>query len=95
MSERSESVAKIRAVFRSEQRPLTLRDIRLAVPDLQAHQISSVLCYLLRQRYVTREQIKNEALKERKKVWSYTYSDDRHSQPVPHFVDIKDLIINA
>ena len=78
MGERSDAVTKIRKAFREAQRPLTLRDIRSYVPELKAPQISSVLCYLLRQKYVLRELVENDAPKERKKVWSYTYSDNRY-----------------
>lgn len=78
MLKRSEAVTKIREVFRSTDKSLTLREIRTHLPELKAQQISSTLCYLLRQRYVVREQIENQVLKERKKVWSYTYKESRH-----------------
>lgn len=79
MSEqRSEAVTKIRKVFREAQRPLTLREIREQLPDLQAPQISSTLCYFMRQKYVIREPVQNIAARERKKVWRYTYSDNRY-----------------
>lgn len=79
MSEhRSEAVTKIRQVFRQAQRPLTLREIREQLPDLKAPQISSTLCYFMRQKYVIREAVDNTSPKERKKVWLYTYSDNRY-----------------
>lgn len=74
----SAAVTKIRGVFRSTDKALTLREIRTHLPELKAQQISSTLCYLLRQRYVIREQIENSAVKERKKVWSYTYKEERY-----------------
>lgn len=77
-SSRSEAVTKIRQVFRQEQRPLTLREIREMLPDLKAPQISSTLCYFMRQKYVIREPVDNSAPRERKKVWLYTYSDNRY-----------------
>jgi hypothetical protein len=77
-SSRSEAVTKIRQVFRQVQRPLTLRDIREMLPDLNAPQISSTLCYFMRQKYVIREPVDNSAVRERKKVWLYTYSDNRY-----------------
>ena len=77
-SPRSEAVTKIRQVFRQVQRPLTLREIREMLPDLKAPQISSTLCYFMRQRYVIREPVDNSAPRERKKVWLYTYSDNRY-----------------
>jgi hypothetical protein len=75
---RSEAVTKIRQLFRTAQRPLTLREIREQVPDLKAPQISSTLCYFMRQKYVIREAVDNSAPRERKKVWLYTYSDNRY-----------------
>jgi hypothetical protein len=77
-SSRSEAVTKIRQVFRQVQRPLTLREIREMLPDLNAPQISSTLCYFMRQKYVIREPVDNSAVRERKKVWLYTYSDNRY-----------------
>ena len=77
-SPRSEAVTKIRQVFRQAQRPMTLREIREMLPDLKAPQISSTLCYFMRQKYVIREPVDNSAPRERKKVWLYTYSDNRY-----------------
>ena len=77
-SPRSEAVTKIRQVFRQVQRPMTLREIREMLPDLKAPQISSTLCYFMRQKYVIREPVDNSAPRERKKVWLYTYSDNRY-----------------
>jgi len=79
-STRSEAVTKIRQIFRQEQRPLTLREIRETLPELKAPQISSTLCYFMRQRYVVREPVDNSAPRERKKVWLYTYSDNRFTK---------------
>jgi hypothetical protein len=76
--QRSEAVTKIRHLFRAEQRPLTLKEIRESLPDLKAPQISSTLCYFMRQKYVIREPIENVTPKERKKVWLYTYNDNRY-----------------
>lgn len=76
--QRSEAVTKIRKVFREAQRPLTLREIRETLPELKAPQISSTLCYFMRQKYVIRQEVDNSAPRERKKVWLYTYSDNRY-----------------
>mgnify|MGYP003350995982 CR=1 FL=1 len=73
----SNAVTKIRAVFRDKQQPLTITNIREALPELKPSQISMTLCYLLRTKYVVREQIENPRPKERHKVWQYTYSDQR------------------
>jgi hypothetical protein len=52
---------------------MTLTDLRNARPDLKPSQISMALCYFMRQRYMTREQIANEQSVGRKKVWLYTF----------------------
>jgi len=66
---------RVRDVFRAAQQPLTLADVNNALPDLKASQISMALCYFRKQRYVTREQVKNEKNKGRKQVWLYTFHD--------------------
>ena len=71
------AVKKIRAVFRDKQKPMTLKEIKLYVDDLLPNEISMALCYLLRQKYVSRETVKNEMPRERKSVWLYTYSDTK------------------
>jgi len=73
----SQAVTKIRALFREAAKPLSITDIRQTLPDLKPSQISMTLCYFMRQKYVVREHIDNPRPKERKKVWLYTYSDDR------------------
>lgn len=74
---KSNAVTNIRNVFRNSNTALTLNDIKKALPDLKPSEISMSLCYFLRQRYVKRELIENTIPKERKKVWSYTYSESR------------------
>jgi hypothetical protein len=73
----SQAVTKIRALFRNANKPLCITDIREAIPELKPSQISMTLCYFMRQRYVIRESIDNPRPKERKKIWLYTYSDQR------------------
>lgn len=75
--ERSQSVTKIRQLFRTSNRALSLADIRSALPELDANKISMTLCYLMRQKYCTRTQIDNPSTKSRRKVWLYEYSDNR------------------
>jgi hypothetical protein len=75
---KSNAVTNIRNVFRSNNIPMTLNDIKKALPDLKPNEISMTLCYFLRQRYVKRELIENTIPKERKKVWIYTYSESRY-----------------
>jgi hypothetical protein len=69
----SNAVMKVRDVFELTKRPMTLTDLRTARPDLKPSQISMALCYFMRQRYMTREQIANEQSVGRKKVWLYTF----------------------
>jgi hypothetical protein len=71
------AVRKVREVFRAAQCPLTLVEIREAMPELKQSQISMALCYFKRQRYVTREPVKNENIKGRRTVWMYTFYETR------------------
>jgi hypothetical protein len=75
------AATKVRDIFQLTQRPMTLSEIRQAQPDLKASQISMALCYLLRQRYMSREPVKNEMARGRKSVWLYTYYNQK--QPAP------------
>jgi len=69
----SNAVTKVRNFFELTKRPMTLMDIRIAQPDLKSSQISMALCYFIRQRYMTREQVSSEQKAGRKKVWRYTF----------------------
>lgn len=71
------STRKVREVFQAAQAPLTLTDIKVAMPELKSSQISMALCYFMRQRYMTRKEIENEQSKGRKKVWLYTFHETR------------------
>lgn len=71
------AATKVRDIFQLTQRPMTLTEIRQAQPDLKASQISMALCYFMKQRYMTREQIKNEHSRGRKQVWQYTFSETK------------------
>jgi len=77
-NQRSNSVTKIRNLFRSEQVALTLRDIADKLPELKTSEISMTLCYLVRQRYAVREKMDTNGAQRRKQVWLYTYSDDKY-----------------
>lgn len=72
---------KVRDTFLSENRPLTLTQIKQMQPSLQGNEISMALCYLYRQRWVSRERIKNPQ-EGRKTVWLYRFHSER--------LDIKD-----
>ena len=74
----SQSVGKVRSAFREAQKPMTINDVIAMKPDLKPNQVSTAFCYLMKQKYVIREQIDNPANKGRKKVWVYTYSDNRY-----------------
>ena len=63
---------KVRAEF-VKHSTLTLTQIKAYVPDLEKNEISMALCYLMRQKYLSRKPINNTLEKQRKEVWEYTY----------------------
>lgn len=68
------AVTTLRALFTKENKPLTLHELT-EKSGLLSNEVSMALCYLLRQRYVTREPINNDNWKiGRKVVFNYTYS---------------------
>jgi hypothetical protein len=66
------AASKVRAVF-MQNSTLTLTQIKTFVPDLEKNEISMALCYLMRQKYLTRKPVANKLEKQRKEVWEYTY----------------------
>ena len=74
------AAVKIRALLREHQGEITLAQIA-SKTDLKTSEISMVLSYLLKQRYVTRVRIKSDEIRGRKEVWSYTYHKVRMSVP--------------
>lgn len=71
---RPKAVTTLRALFTKENKPLTLHELT-EKSGLLSNEVSMALCYLLRQRYVTREPINNDNWKiGRKVVFNYTYS---------------------
>ena len=70
------AAAKIRALLREHQGEITLAQIAEKT-TLKSNEISMVMCYLLKQRYVTRVRIKSDEIRGRKEVWSYTYYQKR------------------
>lgn len=56
---------------------MTLKEINQFLPELLPNEISMALCYLRRQRYLTREQIPSQDKMGRKKVYIYTYHSTR------------------
>lgn len=67
---------KVRAEF-VKHGTLTLTQIKTFVPDLKKNEISMALCYLIRQRYLSRKPVANTLLKQRKEVWEYTYHPNK------------------
>lgn len=71
------AVTKVRECFRSQQRPMTLTEIKELIPDLRSNDISMALNYFFRQKNVSREKIPNKIPLKRKTVYQYTYSDEK------------------
>lgn len=75
----SKAVTKIQTLFKNSSIPFTLKAIKEAFPELKSNEISMALCYLKKQRWVSRQAVPSNTVKGRKQVWSYTY----HSERVP------------
>ena len=71
------AASKVRAVFKTHTNPLKLADIQAIQPDLGKSEISMALCYLMRQRYLSRESVDVNNKKGRNKVWNYTYHETK------------------
>lgn len=71
------ATVKVKEVFKAAQCPLTLVDIKTALPELKASEISMSLCYFMKGRYLSREQIANPNTVGRKKVWLYHFHPTR------------------
>ena len=71
------AVTTLRGMFRNTQRPLTLSEISSLIPKLQPNEIQMGLLYLIRQRYATRELVRNPKPIGREYVWRYTYFDKK------------------
>ena len=72
-----QAASKVRATFKLQQKALTLSQIKEQHPDLKPSEISMALCYLMRQKYLTRQQTVSNKVKGRKVVWVYTYHETR------------------
>jgi hypothetical protein len=68
---------KVKDVFQAAQCPLTLANIKEAMPELKSSEISMALMYFVKQGHLSREQIDNESGKGRKKVWLYQFHTTR------------------
>ena len=71
------ATVQVKEVFKAAQCALTLSDIKTALPDLKASEISMALCYFRRGQYLSREQIENQNKLGRKKVWLYHFHPTR------------------
>lgn len=82
----SNAASKVRALFKREQKPLTLTDINKFHPELKASEISMALSYLRANRYLTREQVANANAKGRKQIFVYTYHETKlpKVEPIPY-----------
>ena len=73
----SQAVTKIKQAFVNSEHSLTITDLRLIHPELKASQISMSLCYLMRARWVTRDQVESGIKRGHQMVWRYTYHQER------------------
>jgi hypothetical protein len=73
----SQAVTKIKQAFANSQNALTITDLRTIYPELKSSQISMSLCYLMRARWVTRNQVESGIKRGHKMIWSYTYHQER------------------
>jgi hypothetical protein len=71
------ATVKVKDVFQAAQCPLTLANIKDAMPELKSSEISMALMYFVKQGHLSREQIDNESGKGRKKVWLYQFHSTR------------------
>ena len=71
------ATAHVKEVFKTAQCALTLSDIKEALPELKASEISMALCYFRKGKYLSREQIENQNKLGRKKVWLYHFHSTR------------------
>jgi hypothetical protein len=73
----SNAVTKIKAAFSSSEQQLTITQLKLIYPELKASQISMSLCYLMRARWLTRDQIESNLKRGHKMIYRYTYHKER------------------
>jgi hypothetical protein len=70
------AAVKVRQAFETAKKPLTLSEIKTYTNDLERNEISMALCYLRRQRYVSRSLIENPNTginTGRNSIWLYEY----------------------
>lgn len=87
IKESSLASTKVLALFKQEKKPLTLAEINQHHPELKANQISMALSYLMKSRYLSREQKPNQNAKGRKNVFVYTHHEVRLPKPEAEVVN--------
>jgi hypothetical protein len=75
------ATAHVKEVFKAAQCALTLSDIKEALPELKASEISMALCYFRKGKYLSRESIENQNKLGRKKVWLYHFHPTKLETP--------------
>jgi len=75
------ATVQVKEVFKAAQCPLTLTNIKTALPELKASEISMALCYFRKGKYLSRESIENKNLLGRKKVWLYHFHPTKLESP--------------
>ena len=73
----SQAVTKIKQAFINADKPLTITELRTIYPELKSSQISMSLCYLMRARWLTREQTESGIKRGHQMIWRYTYHQER------------------
>ena len=69
------AATKLREAFTKENKPLTAFQLQ-TIADLKPNEVSMALCYLKKQRYVSRELIPHKGM-GRKNIFIYTYSKEK------------------
>ena len=82
LAQPKKAVSSIRYTFIEQSKPMTLTELKDKLPYLKSSEISMALCYLLKQRYVTRQKIENPIKNHRKTVYIYTYSAEKLSTSI-------------
>jgi hypothetical protein len=75
----TQAASKLRTLLKTKTEPVTITAIKEVYPELKASQISMALCYLMKNRYLTRQKVPSNASRGRKEIWSYTY----HAEKLP------------
>jgi hypothetical protein len=71
------ATATLRALFDSNNVPLTMPDILNLAPQLRKNEVSMALCHLLKLGYLSREKVDRKSLRGRKEIWQYTFHAQR------------------